>query len=88
MTDEHNPVALLIYKIQDAWLQQISPNKNIQLIRWLINPEDIGFLQWLYSIRKYGTRPGCRKVFMFYLLPIQTWMGIVKSLMLDFIKIH
>ena len=39
MTNEHNPIAQLVYKIQQTWIQEIDPFPQIQLVRWLIEEE-------------------------------------------------
>lgn len=49
MNNEHNPIAQLITKIQQKWIENISPYDNIQLVRWLIKTDETrlyeGFLR-------------------------------------------
>ncbi|MFD2726302.1 hypothetical protein [Hyunsoonleella rubra] len=39
MSNEHNPIALLVSKIQQTWNSEISPHQDINLVRWIIKPE-------------------------------------------------
>jgi hypothetical protein len=41
MTGEHNPIALLVADLQDQWITTISPRKQVKLIRWLMQPEEV-----------------------------------------------
>ncbi|WP_299254530.1 hypothetical protein [uncultured Aquimarina sp.] len=49
MNNEHNPIAQLITTIQQKWIDEVSPNDHIQLVRWLIKPDQArlyeGFLR-------------------------------------------
>lgn len=49
MSNEHNPVALLVTQIQQKWLQDVSPHNEVSWVRWLIKPEEArlyeGFLK-------------------------------------------
>lgn len=49
MNNEHNPIAQLITQIQQKWINEVSPHDHIQLIRWLIKPDQArlyeGFLR-------------------------------------------
>lgn len=38
MSNEHNPIALLINKLQDKWNTEVAPNEHIKLARWIIKP--------------------------------------------------
>lgn len=40
MTNEHNPIAQLISRIQQKWADEIAPFADIRLVRWLIDPEE------------------------------------------------
>ncbi len=54
MTNEHNPIAQLVNKIQQKWIEEISPHPHIKLVRWLIKPDQAelyeGFLKLESSI--------------------------------------
>ncbi|WP_062058244.1 hypothetical protein [Aquimarina longa] len=39
MSREHNPIARLISQIQQKWIDEVAPNEHIQLVRWLIKPD-------------------------------------------------
>jgi len=49
MNNEHNPIAQLITSIQQKWMDEVSPHEHIQLVRWLIKPDQArlyeGFLR-------------------------------------------
>ncbi|WP_298507071.1 hypothetical protein [uncultured Maribacter sp.] len=49
MSNEHNPVAQLVTKIQQKWLTEVSPYSHLQWIRWIIRPDQVrlyeGFLR-------------------------------------------
>lgn len=49
MNNEHNPIAQLITTIQQKWIDEVSPHNHIQLVRWLIKPDQArlyeGFLR-------------------------------------------
>ena len=49
MNNEHNPITQLVNKIQQKWLDEISPNDHLKLVRWLIKPDQArlyeGFLR-------------------------------------------
>ncbi len=49
MTNEHNPIAQLVTKIQQRWTEEITPNPTIKLVRWLIDLQETklyeGFLR-------------------------------------------
>ncbi len=49
MNSEHNPVALLVGQLQNAWQQQVVPEPQIRWVRWVIKPEQArlyeGFLK-------------------------------------------
>ena len=49
MNNEHNPIAQFITTIQQKWIDEVTPNNHIQLVRWLIKPDQArlyeGFLR-------------------------------------------
>lgn len=49
MINEHNPIAQLVTKIQQKWIEEVSPHPHIRLVRWLIKPSQAelyaGFLK-------------------------------------------
>lgn len=49
MLSEHNPIAELVYQIQQKWIEEASPFPELKFIRWLIKPEEArlfeGFLK-------------------------------------------
>ncbi|RFM36616.1 hypothetical protein [Chitinophaga silvisoli] len=38
--NEHNPIAQLVMKIQQAWMEKVSGNPNLHFVRVLIKPEE------------------------------------------------
>ena len=49
MSNEHNPIALLISQIQSKWIDEIGVSDSIHLVRWIIKPNQArifeGFLK-------------------------------------------
>ncbi len=49
MSNEHNPIAQLVQQIQQKWKTEVSPDKKLQLVRWIIQPGEArlyeGFLK-------------------------------------------
>lgn len=49
MNNEHNPIAQLVTTIQQKWIDEVSPHNHMQLVRWLIKPDQArlyeGFLR-------------------------------------------
>ncbi len=49
MLNEHNPIAQLVSKVQNKWIEEVSPDTEIKLVRWLIKPSQAdlyaGFLK-------------------------------------------
>lgn len=49
MSTEHNPIAVLVSKIQRKWNEEVHPFENFKLVRWIINAEQArlyeGFLK-------------------------------------------
>ncbi|KAA2243731.1 hypothetical protein F0L74_14730 [Chitinophaga agrisoli] len=57
--NEHNPIALELNKIQQAWQKQVTPNAGLRVVRMIIKPEEArvyeGFLKLESS--PYGQLP-------------------------------
>ena len=49
MNTEHNPIAVLVSKIQHKWNAEVHPSNEYKLVRWIIRPEQArlyeGFLK-------------------------------------------
>lgn len=56
MTNEHNPVAVRISKIQQKWIDSLSDKKNVRLVRWLIHDNDLPLINGFYKLESsvYG----------------------------------
>lgn len=56
MTNEHNPIAVRISKIQQKWIDSLSDKKNIKLVRWLIHDNDLPLINGFYKLESstYG----------------------------------
>lgn len=40
MTNEHNPIAQLITKIQQKWAEEVTAYPDVKFVRWLIDPDE------------------------------------------------
>lgn len=38
--NEHNPIAHLVHKIQQTWINEVSSSEDLALVRWMILPEE------------------------------------------------
>ncbi|WP_299888208.1 hypothetical protein [uncultured Lacinutrix sp.] len=87
MSNEHNPIAQLISKLQLKWTNEVSPHENINLARWIIKPEQArlyeGFLKLESS--EHGSIPDMLLVF---LTPFNNIESHSKSLITDWIKTY
>ena len=49
MNTEHNPIAVLVSKIQQKWNEEVHPSAEYKLVRWIIRSEQArlyeGFLK-------------------------------------------
>jgi len=89
MNNEHNPIAQLIEKIQNKWMTDISPYKNIQLVRWLIEPDQKklyeGFLRLESS--PHGSLPEVPIVMLTHFEDKETYSkNLITDWLNDFIK--
>lgn len=56
MTNEHNPIAVRISKIQQKWIDSLPGKKNVKLVRWLIHDSDLPLINGFYKLESsaYG----------------------------------
>ena len=59
MSKEHNPIARLISQIQQKWINEIGTNEEIQLVRWLIKPDQKRLYRGFLKLEStpYGSLP-------------------------------
>ncbi len=66
MSNEHNPIALLISQIQSKWIDEIGVTDNIHLVRWIIKPDQARLFQGFLKLEstEYGKIPDVLLVFL------------------------
>ena len=68
MNTEHNPIAVLVSKVQRKWNEEVHPSNDYKLVRWIIRSEQArlyeGFLKLESS--SHGSIP---EVFVVLLTP-------------------
>lgn len=71
MTNEHNPIAQLISRIQQTWADDIVPFAGIRLVRWLIEPEESQLYEGFLKIEssQHGKLPD---IFVVMLVPFES----------------
>lgn len=85
MSKEHNPIARLISQIQQKWINEIGTNEEIQLVRWLIKPDQKRLYRGFLKLEStpYGSLP-CVSVAL--LTPFEDEENHSKSLIKDWIE--
>lgn len=85
MSNEHNPIAVLISKIQDKWNTEASPNKDFRIARWIIKADQGRLFEGF--LRLEGTAHGSiPEVVVTLLTPFKDIHQHGKSLALQWIK--
>jgi hypothetical protein len=89
MTNEHNPIAQLVTKIQQRWTEEITPNQTVKLIRWLIDLQETKLYEGFLRIE---SSPGKRlsEYFITLLTPFKSYatysQDLIKSWFENFDK--
>lgn len=50
MINEHNPIARIINQLQAEWNTEVTPNEEIQLVRWIIDPSESRLYEGLLKL--------------------------------------
>lgn len=50
MTNEHNPIAIRINRLQNQWIEGRKSKPNVKVIRWLITPDDVPLVNGFYKL--------------------------------------
>ena len=50
MTNEHNPIAVRISKLQQKWIDSLSDRKDFRLVRWVIYNDDLPLVNGFYKL--------------------------------------
>jgi len=81
MSNEHNPIAQLITRIQQTWLEEVTSDTKCKLIRVLISPDETKLYQGFLQIESspHGRLP---ELFIVFLTPFHS----KDSFSLDIIK--
>lgn len=87
MSNEHNPIAILISKLQQKWIEEVSPVPEYKWVRWLIKPGQgrlyEGFLKLEAS--PHGSLP---EVVVTLLSPFSEGESFSKRLITDWLEIY
>lgn len=85
MNTEHNPIAVLVSKIQQKWNEEVHPFPEYKLVRWIIRPEQArlyeGFLKLESSA--HGSIP---EVFVVMLTPFSEKKTFSKNLIIHWLE--
>ena len=50
MTNEHNPIAVRISKVQQKWIDSLLGKQDVKLVRWLIHDNDLPLVNGFYKL--------------------------------------
>ncbi len=50
MTNEHNPIAIRINRLQDQWIEGRKIKPTARIIRWLVTPDDVPLVNGFYKL--------------------------------------
>jgi hypothetical protein len=85
MSTEHNPIAVLVSKIQQKWNEDVHPFNDFKLVRWIITPDQArlyeGFLKLESSV--HGRIP---EVFVVLLTPFENKQSFSKALIVQWLE--
>ncbi|WP_122330599.1 hypothetical protein [Bacteroides fragilis] len=56
MTNEHNPMAVRISKIQNRWMESLREKKNVKIVRWCIHATDLPLVNGFYKLESSSYR--------------------------------
>src|SRR6185295_5733161 len=79
MNTEHNPIAVLVSKIQQKWMQEVHPFKELKLVRWIIRSEQARLYEGFLKLESspHGSVP---EVFVVLLTPFEEKKTFSKKL--------
>lgn len=77
--NEHNPIAHLVTKIQQTWIQEVSSNEELALIRWMILPEEAKLYEGFVHLEstQHGSIP---EIFIVLMCPFVSKGSFTKDL--------
>jgi hypothetical protein len=85
MNTEHNPIAVLVSKVQRKWNEEVHPSNEYKLVRWIIRSEQArlyeGFLKLESS--SHGSIP---EVFVVLLTPFEDKKTFSKKLIVQWLE--
>lgn len=87
MSNEHNPIALLVSQIQQKWIVEVSPYEHINLARWIIKSDQSKLYEGFLKLEstQHGIIPDMLLVF---LTPFQDLKIHSKHIINDWIKTY
>lgn len=85
MSNEHNPIAILVAKIQNKWNTEASPNKELKIARWIIKPDQGRLFEGFLKLEStpHGSIP---EVLITLLTPFHTFKQHSQELAKDWIE--
>ncbi len=87
MNNEHNPIAQLITQIQNAWLTKVSSDKDVQLVQWLIKPEEAQLYNGFLKLES-SPHGSLDEVFLTFLTPFKHENQHSGQIIEDWIKVY
>lgn len=85
MNTEHNPIAVLVSKIQRKWNEEVHPVPDLKLIRWIIRPEQARLYEGFLKLESspHGSVP---EVFVVMLTPFAEKKSFGKTIIAHWLE--
>jgi hypothetical protein len=85
MSTEHNPIAVLVSKIQRKWNEEVHPHKDFKLVRWIIRSEQARLYEGFLKLESspHGSIP---EVFVVLLTPFENKETFSKNLIAHWLE--
>ena len=86
MSNQHNPIAQLVSQLQQKWNSEVVPHDHINLVRWLILPEQARLYEGFLRLEStdQGSLPD---MVLVMLTPFESSKSHSKSIITDWIEI-
>lgn len=85
MIHAHNPIALLISQIQQKWMAEVSPFPHLNLVRWLIKPEQAKLFEGFLKLES-SAHGSVSEMFVVFLTPFQNKQNHSKRIIEQWIQ--
>lgn len=84
MSTEHNPIAVLVSKIQRKWNEEVHPSNEFKLVRWIIRPEQARLYEGFLKLES-SPHGSIGETFVVMLTPFDTKKSFSKNLIAHWI---